>query len=63
LGRPALILDEATSGLDPAMRNAVLELLKEEAQRGTTILLVTHDPEITKNLRGIQLKLTGAEAS
>ena len=63
LGRPVLMLDEATSSLAPAMRDAVLELLQEEAQRGTTILLVTHDPLIAQKLPGIQLKLTGAEAS
>ncbi len=36
------ILDEATEGLDPSKRGAVLELLKADAARGTTILLSSH---------------------
>ncbi|MDG2209677.1 MAG: ABC transporter ATP-binding protein, partial [Flavobacteriales bacterium] len=31
LGRPVLVLDEATSGLDGAMRDVVMEVLEEEA--------------------------------
>ncbi len=37
-----LILDEPTSGLDPLMQNVFLELIKEEKQRGKTILLSSH---------------------
>jgi ABC-2 type transport system ATP-binding protein len=36
------ILDEATEGLDPSKRGAVLELLQADAARGTTILLSSH---------------------
>jgi ABC-type multidrug transport system ATPase subunit len=36
------ILDEPTEGLDPSKRGAVLDLLAEEARRGTTILLSSH---------------------
>ncbi len=36
------ILDEATEGLDPSKRGAVLELLAADAARGTTILLSSH---------------------
>lgn len=36
------ILDEPTEGLDPAKRSQVLELIAEEAARGTTILLSSH---------------------
>ncbi len=36
------ILDEATEGLDPSKRGAVLELLSADAARGTTILLSSH---------------------
>lgn len=55
LTRPVLILDEATSSLDSVMRNAVLELLGEEAQRGTTVLLVTHDAEIAQGFSSVKL--------
>jgi ABC-2 type transport system ATP-binding protein len=36
------ILDEPTEGLDPTRRGEVLELLAEEAARGTTILFSSH---------------------
>lgn len=39
---PVRILDEATEGLDPSKRTAVLELLRADAERGTTILLSSH---------------------
>jgi molybdate transport system ATP-binding protein len=41
---PAIfIADEATEGLDPAVRTAFLELLDDLARRGTTLVLVAHD--------------------
>jgi len=36
------ILDEPTDGLDPSKRSHVLELLEEDAARGTTVLLSSH---------------------
>lgn len=37
-----LILDEATSGLDPIIQNIFFNLLKEEKKKGTTIFYSTH---------------------
>lgn len=37
-----LILDEATSGLDPIMQNIFYALILEEKKKGTTILYSTH---------------------
>lgn len=37
-----LILDEATSGLDPIMQNVFFDLLLAEKKKGTTILYSTH---------------------
>lgn len=37
-----LILDEATSGLDPIMQNIFYELILEEKKKGTTILYSSH---------------------
>ncbi len=37
-----LVLDEPTSGLDPVMQNVFVEFIKEEKQRGKTILLSSH---------------------
>jgi len=38
-----LILDEPTIGLDPLMRQVVLELIREAADAGATVLLSSHD--------------------
>lgn len=37
-----IILDEPTSGLDPLMQQKFFDLLKEENQKGTTILFSSH---------------------
>lgn len=43
LGRPELlILDEPTTGLDPAVRHLLWGKVKELHQQGTTIMLTTH---------------------
>lgn len=43
LGRPrVLLLDEPTSGLDPLIQQAVWELLRAEAARGTTVFFSSH---------------------
>lgn len=43
MGAPqVLLLDEPTSGFDPVMQDRFCDLLAEERQRGTTILLSSH---------------------
>jgi len=37
-----LVLDEPTSGLDPVMQDIFIQFVKEEKQRGKTILLSSH---------------------
>lgn len=37
-----LLLDEPTSGLDPLMQNVFIELIREEKEKGKTILLSSH---------------------
>jgi len=42
--RPAaLVLDEPTAGLDPLMRQAALDLIREAAAGGAAVLLSSHD--------------------
>jgi len=38
-----LVLDEPTAGLDPLMRQAALDLIRETAEGGATVLLSSHD--------------------
>ena len=46
-GQPKLLLaDEPTGNLDSQMARGVMELLEGINESGTTILMVTHDPEL-----------------
>lgn len=48
-GEPQLLLaDEPTGNLDSAMARATMSLLEEINQAGTTIAMVTHDPELAR---------------
>ena len=48
-GDPAFLLaDEPTGNLDSLMARQVMELLEQINDLGTTILLVTHDPELAR---------------
>lgn len=49
LNRPKVILaDEPTGSLDPKKSEKIVELLKEINEKGTTIVIATHDYEIIK---------------
>ena len=46
-GSPKVLLaDEPTGNLDSLMARSVLELMEEINRQGTTIVMVTHDPEL-----------------
>jgi len=47
VGTPGLILaDEPTGNLDSAMANEIMDLLEKINEMNTTVLVVTHDPEL-----------------
>ncbi|RUM33065.1 MAG: lipoprotein-releasing system ATP-binding protein LolD [Archaeoglobus sp.] len=43
-----LLCDEPTGNLDTKSGEVVMRLIKEQNERGVTVVLVTHDPEIAK---------------
>lgn len=46
---PALILaDEPTGEVDSKTRDSIVKIFKELGEKGQTILVVTHDPEVAK---------------
>jgi ABC-2 type transport system ATP-binding protein len=40
--KPIVFLDEATTGMDPINKRAVLDAIREQANKGRTIFLTTH---------------------
>jgi putative ABC transport system ATP-binding protein len=66
-GEPAFLLaDEPTGNLDSATAGQVMELLEQINRMGTTIVMVTHDPQLARraqrNLHVIDGRLSGVEA-
>jgi len=52
VGKPKLILaDEPTGNLDSLMAREILDLLETINREGTTIIMVTHDPELAVRAR------------
>lgn len=50
-GPPVLLADEPTGNLDPATSLEIVQLLAEISERGTTVLVATHDKPIVNALR------------
>ncbi len=47
VGNPSFVLaDEPTGNLDSASSDAIVELLEDLNRRGTTIIVITHNPEV-----------------
>jgi putative ABC transport system ATP-binding protein len=52
VGKPSLILaDEPTGNLDSAMANDILDLLETINQADTTVVMVTHEPDLAARAR------------
>ncbi|NRG41002.1 metal ABC transporter ATP-binding protein [Rathayibacter sp. VKM Ac-2835] len=45
-GADLLLLDEPTTGLDAASAERIREILRAEAERGVTVVCVSHDPAV-----------------
>ena len=45
-----LLFDEPTSALDPALRGEVVQVMRSLARDGMTMLVVTHDTQLTSQL-------------
>ena len=52
-----LICDEPTGNLDPERSNEIVELLERINERGTTIIMVTHDMNLVNKYRKRTIKL------
>jgi len=66
-GSPRLLLaDEPTGNLDSLMARQVLDLLESINENGTTIVMVTHDPELARrahrNVHVLDGKITDLQA-
>ncbi len=50
-GPPVVLADEPTGNLDPVTSLEIVQLLEKISQRGTTVLISTHDQFIVNSLR------------
>lgn len=60
-GPPVLLADEPTGNLDPATSLEIVQLLERISQRGTTVLISTHDQPIVNAMRRRVICLKGGE--
>ena len=58
----ALLFDEPTSALDPEASREVLSVMKELAQQGTTMVVVTHEMKFALNVSDRILFMEGGKA-
>jgi heme exporter protein A len=52
-----VLLDEPFAALDPEGKNLVEDLLKLERQRGTTLVIASHEPERTSKISSLETTL------
>lgn len=60
-GPPVLLADEPTGNLDPATSLEIVQLLARISQRGTTVLVSTHDQTIVNAMRRRVISLRQGE--
>ena len=60
VNNPQLIIaDEPTGNLDPRTSEEIVRILHEINERGTTVLMVTHQLELVKDFGGRVVKISG----
>ena len=60
---PALVIaDEPTGNLDPETSEEIIDILKKINQRGTSILLATHNYELVRKIDARIIRLEGGKA-
>lgn len=59
LGRPFLLLDEPTAGLDPLARERIAELITGESASGRGVVTVTHDLELADRVSERTVAMAG----
>lgn len=52
-----LLLDEPTSALDPARKAEVLRVLRDLAESGATMILVTHEDTVVREIADLAVRL------
>lgn len=60
-GPPVLLADEPTGNLDPQTSLEIVQLLERISQRGTTVLISTHDLPIVNAMRRRVISLRGGQ--
>lgn len=60
-GPPVLLADEPTGNLDPATSLEIVQLLSRISERGTTVLISTHDTTIVNAMRRRVISLKAGE--
>ncbi len=52
-----LLLDEPSAGLDSASTARLLDVIRQEVERGAVVVVVTHDPSLTTAIGGNRVEL------
>ena len=52
-----LLLDEPSTGLDAAAAARVSKIVAEEVVRGTIVIVITHDEQFARSLRGVRYRM------
>lgn len=62
VNRPTILLaDEPTGNLDPSTAEGILELLSEINERGTTVVMATHDQSAVDRMRRRVVEMVGGK--